>query len=334
MKKLPSFTAASFVLSAISIGLTFYQYKFTPAAFDCRIIAGLLALLSFFTIVKEFMKFTGPYQLGAMIVGILALGVSIDPIFHSIPFITISLLIVFGITHKEFFFRSWFSETDGTWMSYAFVVLSVLLYVYGNIFNDLGWAGWVFPAPIFLFSTVMFVRNSMFGKTALKYISDKKLIHEAGKSAPDFSLRDHEGNEVKLSDYRGKRDVLLMFVRNAWCPSCHIMLRTYNRNSAKFQEKNILLFAIGPNVADVNKQMAIDLGIDFKVLSDEGLKTAMAYRVHLPSELVGKEKTDGMALPASFLIDKKGIIRYTSRPDRIGEFLDPMTIFPVLESLN
>ena len=42
---------------------------------------------------------------------------------------------------------------------------------------------------------------------------------------------------------------------------------------------------------------------------------------------------EGIPLPASFLVDKNGIVRYTSRPDRVGEFLDPSKIFPVLEKL-
>lgn len=37
-----------------------------------------------------------------------------------------------------------------------------------------------------------------------------------GDTAPDFSLRSHEGEVVTLSDYRGKRDVLLVFYRGHW----------------------------------------------------------------------------------------------------------------------
>ena len=112
------------------------------------------------------------------------------------------------------------------------------------------------------------------------------------------------------------------------------MLRTYQRNSERFKEKNVLLLAIGPDPVQVNKQMAMTLGLEFKVLSDEGQRTAMAYSVQLPTEVVGEKYTPGLPLPASFLVDKKGVIRYASRPGRIGEFLDPMTIFPILESLN
>lgn len=334
MKKLPPFTVISLALSSVSCGLTFYHYNALSAGFDLRIAASVVGLVAFFVVTKEFLKFTGPLQFTALFASILSVGVSVDPVFSGIPFITLSLLLIFVASHKDMLFRSVFSETTGSWLSIVLTVLGVFSYVYGNMSSSQGWQAWVFPAPIMIFCVFMMVRGMVFGKMSIKIASDKKMIHEAGKEAPDFCLRDHEGAEVKLSDFKGKRDVLLIFVRSHWCPSCHIMLRAYNRNSDKFKEKNILLFAIGPDASEVNKQMALDLGIDFKVLSDEGLKTSMAYRVHLPAEAAGKDFAGGFSLPASFLIDKRGVIRYTSRPDRIGEFLDPMTIFPVLESLN
>jgi peroxiredoxin len=243
---------------------------------------------------------------------------------------TIAMLLSFATFRK--FFREWFSETTFLWVDPLMVVASLAVYVYANVNYEYGWQGWALPVLPIISVAVLTMMDFIFLSGTMKYMRGKNMIHETGKMAPDFCLRDYEGNEVKLSDYAGKRDLLLMFVRNAWCPSCHIMLRTYQRNIEKFKEKNIILFAIGPDISEVNKQMALGMGIDFKVLTDEGLKTAMDYRVHLPSQLVGKD--EGMALPASFLIDKKGIIRYTSRPDRIGEFFAPETIFPILESLN
>ena len=47
----------------------------------------------------------------------------------------------------------------------------------------------------------------------------------------------------------------------------------------------------------------------------------------------GLDYAQGIPLPASFLVDKKGVIRYVSRPDRVGEFLNPELIFGVLESM-
>ena len=81
--------------------------------------------------------------------------------------------------------------------------------------------------------------------------------------------------------------------------------------------------------------MVQKLGLEFKVLSDEKQKTAMIYGVQLDNydNDFAEKYEEGIPLPASFLIDKKGIVRYVSRPDFIGEFLNPRTIFPILEEL-
>lgn len=327
-------TLLSYALSLTAFGLTFFEYQSGTEGFDLRIVSASIALVAFFCFVPEFFRFTGPLHLAAFVVSILSMGAAVDPWMYHPPFLTLALFSVFMASHKEMLFRSVFSETDGNWLLFVLVPASIGLYIYGNLTTPAGWPGWAFPSPIIGFNLFIVFRSSVYGREMLKLTHSGKFIHESGKTAPEFSLPDHEGKTVSLSEFRGKRDILLMFVRNAWCPSCHIMLRTYNRNKEKFQEKNILLLAIGPNSAEVNRQMAIDLGIDYKILSDQELKTALAYRVLIPTEKGSKEGPEGTALPASFLIDKQGVIRYTSQPDKIGQFLDPATIFPILQNLN
>jgi peroxiredoxin len=85
--------------------------------------------------------------------------------------------------------------------------------------------------------------------------------------------------------------------------------------------------------------MVIKLGLDYKVLSDENQVTATRYgcrlddidNMHPVSD--AHQYEGGIPLPASFLVDKKGIVRYISRAERVGEFLNPSTIFAVLETL-
>jgi peroxiredoxin len=111
-----------------------------------------------------------------------------------------------------------------------------------------------------------------------------------------------------------------------------MMLRTYEKERTKFQEKNIMVMAIGPDPVGVNRDMVKRLELDFKVLSDEKQAASQMYGVQDPD---GKNKDKvGIPLPASFLVDMAGVIRYTSRPDRVGEFLNPSTIFPILESIH
>jgi peroxiredoxin len=152
-----------------------------------------------------------------------------------------------------------------------------------------------------------------------------------GELAPDFELPDQNGETVRLSQYRGQRHVLLIFVRGDWCPFCHVTLRVYERERKRFQSRNVLVMAIGPDPVGVNKAMVERLGLDFKVLADDQYTTVGLYGIHL------KDKTqtlaEGEPLPAAFLVDSAGVLRYTSNPQNVGEFLTPETIFPVLEKL-
>lgn len=157
---------------------------------------------------------------------------------------------------------------------------------------------------------------------------------DVGKEAPDFTLPDQDNVNVTLSSFRNDRDLLLIFVRGDWCPGCHMMLRTYQREREKFQEKNIMVLAIGPDPVGVNLEMVKKLDLDFKVLSDEAQLTAMRYGVQLKEyEHVMQDFKNGIPLPASFLVDRNGIVRYVSRPDKVGEFLNPSLIFPILAKL-
>jgi peroxiredoxin len=154
-----------------------------------------------------------------------------------------------------------------------------------------------------------------------------------GLPAPEFTLSDEQGFPVSLASFKGRSHVLLIFVRGDWCPSCHITLRTYARHKDQFQDQGVTLMAIGPDPLGVNLRMVKELGVPYKMLSDEGQRTAMAYGVQIGDSFTKHVMPDGVPLPASFLVDRQGVVRYTSRPERAGEFLDPRTLFPVLQGL-
>jgi len=331
MKKTHLNTTVSVVLSAVSAALIFYQYKFQPA-FDFRLVAGILGVMAWFAAMSEFVKYTSYFQFTALFLAGLVAGLSVDKIMP-IPYLTIALFLVNLSMMYRYFIRKHIAEAEYQWLDPTIYLFGIIFYVLGNINNNLGWMGWVFPVAIIGMVGFIFFKNMMFGRIQTAF-AKKKMGVESGKNAPLFSLPDHDGNIVSLADFIGQRNVLLIFVRGDWCPSCHMKLRTYQKHSNKFQEKNVVLFAIGPDPVGVNKEMASKLGLEFKVLADEGQKTAMAYSVQLPSSLMGEEYNPGIPLPASFLIDKNGIVRYSSRPDKIGEFLNPESIFPILQSLN
>jgi PAS domain S-box-containing protein len=157
---------------------------------------------------------------------------------------------------------------------------------------------------------------------------------ETGRKASDFTLYDQYGNAITLSSFSGKSDVLLLFVRGDWCPGCHIMIRTYYKYREKFKEKGVVFLVIGPDPQGVNREMMERLGVDFIMLADDTMEVTGRYGVQADGKLPSVEYSNGFPLPAAFIIDKQGIIRYTTKPENPGSFLRPDSILAVLDGLQ
>ena len=296
-----------------------------------------LSFLSYFFIIKEVAKYTSWYQFLGVFLSAITLGLALDhPFVHGYFLLGALIITSMGAILRIVFFRI-FAYTGYSWFEPLMMLLSGILYIIGNIYfhNASYWQGWVFPLPILAFTAILSFGIFKDQRQLLGFTKGGYKV-EIGKVAPEFSLPDQDGNTVNLSAYRGDRNLLLIFVRGDWCPGCHMMLRAYEKQREKFQQKNILVMAIGPDPVGVNKGMVLKLGLDFKVLADEKQRTAMQYGVQLNEydNDFAEKFEEGIPLPASFLVDKNGVLRYVSRPDKVGEFLNPSLIFPILENLH
>ncbi len=321
------------VFTTIGLIFVFTGIFLIPSALP--LLATIYVLAGYLFSIKDVSKYTSWYQFLVVFFAATIFGLSLEKDFQHFPLLTLAVVVAAGGSILRIVFFLVFTHTKYNWFEPAMFALAVLLYLGGNIFFSYGWQGWTFPLIIIFFQGVL-----TFG-----VLKDSKQLQDfnfggsriaTGKAAPSFELPDQEGNLVGLAEYVGKRNLLLIFVRGDWCPGCHMMLRTYERERKKFQTKDILVMAIGPDPVGVNRDMVLKLDLDFKVLSDAGQRTAMQYGVQLAEyENDFAEKYEaGIPLPASFLIDKKGLVQYVSRPDRVGEFLDPRTIFPIIDNLT
>ena len=124
-----------------------------------------------------------------------------------------------------------------------------------------------------------------------------------GKEAPDFVLPSLDGEEIALSDYRGK-PVLLNFWAT-WCSPCRIELPHLVSAYRGYADKELVVLAVDvgehpSRVAD----FAFRFEVSLPVLLDVSGETASLYQVR--------------AFPTNFLIDREGIIREV----KIGAFRD------------
>ena len=132
---------------------------------------------------------------------------------------------------------------------------------------------------------------------------DSELKVKAGDMAPDFTLPSVSGKEVTLSQFKGKRNVVLSFVPAAWTPVCSDQWPGYNLVKDMFDEGDAVLLGITvdniPTLFAWTKEMG---GLWFEVLSDFWPHGAVADRY-------GVLRSDGVAERALFFIDKNGIIK-------------------------
>lgn len=150
-------------------------------------------------------------------------------------------------------------------------------------------------------------KGSIYNPGHLKPI-DSVLTVKVGDKAPDFTLPSIDGDEVSLSDYLGKKNVVISFVPAAWTPVCSDQWPGYNAFKEIFDQHNATLLGISvdntPTLFAWTHEMDIITGsVWFPVLSDfwpHG-QTAAKY---------GVLRSDGVSERALFVIDKKGIIRF------------------------
>ena len=123
-----------------------------------------------------------------------------------------------------------------------------------------------------------------------------------GDSAPDFTLKDQEGNDVTLSSFRGEKNVVLVFYPFTFTGVCQGELCSLRDDLSDFQTADAQVLAISCDSRHSQKQWAEQQGFTFPVLSDfwpHG-EVARAYGV-FNDQL-------GAANRATLVIDKQGTI--------------------------
>ena len=122
-----------------------------------------------------------------------------------------------------------------------------------------------------------------------------------GDAAPDFSLPGSDGKSHKLSDFRGRKGVVLAWFPKANSAHCSAECKSLRESGAAISGAGAALFAISVDDAATNKRFAESLGLDYPVLSDASKDVAKAYGVLNPA--------NGLAQRWTFFIGKDGKIR-------------------------
>jgi peroxiredoxin (alkyl hydroperoxide reductase subunit C) len=149
----------------------------------------------------------------------------------------------------------------------------------------------------------------------------------AGEPAPDFTLRNQDGEQVSLADFRGRR-VMLVFYPLDFSPVCSDQLSIYQEVKPQIEEKGVELVGISVDHGFAHKAFQEKLGIDTQLLADFEPKgeVARAYGAYI-------EQT-GHANRSLVLVDEDGVVEWVHESPTPLEIPGANVIFDALASVG
>lgn len=171
----------------------------------------------------------------------------------------------------------------------------------------------------------------------------------AGDRAPDAALVTADGREVRLGEAYGQGPVVLAFYRGGWCPYCARELKEWEDKLDELHALGGELIAITPEapgfasltvskhrlgftvLSDVRGEAATKFDLGFAV--DE--RTQEKYRRHgIDLAEVNARKNWELVIPATYLIDEQGVIRYAYVNEDYTKRADPDDVLAALRTLE
>ena len=136
----------------------------------------------------------------------------------------------------------------------------------------------------------------MFAASSAKAADEPKV----GDKAPEFSMEGSDGKTYKLSDFKGKKAVVVAWYPKAFTGGCTAECKSFKEKGDLIKAFNVAYFTASVDDAKKNTDFAKSLSVDYPILSDPDKSVAKAY---------GVLGNGGFAQRWTFYIDKEGVIR-------------------------
>ena len=147
-------------------------------------------------------------------------------------------------------------------------------------------------------------------------ITDLERI-KPGMSAPDFSLTNHDGVTHRLSEFQGKKAVVLVFYRGYFCGQCVGQLGNLKSLLSEKEKQNVQIIGISTDTREETQNTLIEVSkfggkADYLLLEDRGHATIDRYGIYNPAEF-----KPGIPYPVTYIVNKQGQITH--------RFVNPVT---------
>ena len=126
-----------------------------------------------------------------------------------------------------------------------------------------------------------------------------------GNKAPDFTALDQNGKKVKLSSFKGKKNIVLYFYPKDMTPGCTTQACDFRDQLKKF--KNTVILGVSIDSQERHQKFIDKYDLPFSLLADTDKKVVHKYGVWQEKKLYGK--TFMGIVRTTFLIDKTGTVK-------------------------
>ncbi|MBB1351017.1 MULTISPECIES: peroxiredoxin-like family protein [unclassified Pseudoalteromonas] len=194
---------------------------------------------------------------------------------------------------------------------------------------------------------VLALMNTTNEELIAQHIKDNAL--QIGQKVENFSLANHNGENIELADLLKKGPVIISFYRGGWCPYCNLELKALNDYLPQFKTQSAQLVAISPQLPDETLSTAQKNDLEFDVLCDVSNKVAEQFgllftlderiqalytQFGIDFEHYYGDKSFKLPLPATYVINQEGVIAYAFLSEDYTLRAEPIDVMTALESEN
>ncbi|MBB1450539.1 AhpC/TSA family protein [Pseudoalteromonas sp. SG43-1] len=194
---------------------------------------------------------------------------------------------------------------------------------------------------------VLALMNTTNEELIAQHIKDNAL--QIGQKVENFSLANHNGENIELADLLKKGPVIISFYRGGWCPYCNLELKALNNYLPQFKTQSAQLVAISPQLPDETLSTAQKNDLEFDVLCDVSNKVAEQFgllftlderiqalytQFGIDFEHYYGDKSFKLPLPATYVINQEGVITYAFLSEDYTLRAEPIDVMTALESEN
>lgn len=155
-----------------------------------------------------------------------------------------------------------------------------------------------------------------------------------GETAPGFTLINTDVEKISLSDFRGNKNVVILFFPMVNSSVCEKELCSTRDGLSQYEDLDAQVLAISVDSHYAQKMWKEKHGFNFPLLSDFNKEVSAKYEAVYDVFAPGKLDYKGVSKRAAFVIDKEGIIQYAEVLDNPGNEPDYNAVKDALKKLG